>query len=267
MLITLTTDFGHHDPFVGIMKGVIAGINPNARVIDLSHDIPPQDVMAGALVLRHSVPYFPAGTIYVAVIDPGVGSARRPLLIECDGNYLVGPDNGVLSLALANKQPARLIHLSNSTYHLQPVSATFHGRDIFAPVAGYLSLGISAPAFGETVENFVQLKIPPIERLAHRIIGEILYIDGFGNLFTNISERDLRGLTRDKMVVSLRDATIRGLASNYAAAVEGELVALVNSWGLLEIALSKGSARQRTAAQIGDKIELMLNEPGTGGDS
>jgi S-adenosylmethionine hydrolase len=112
------------------------------------------------------------------------------LLIECDGNYLVGPDNGVLSLALADKQPAGIIHLSNSTYHLQPVSATFHGRDIFAPVAAYLSLGISALAFGETVENFVQLKIPPIERLAHRIIGEILYIDGFGNLFTNISERD-----------------------------------------------------------------------------
>ena len=267
MLITLTTDFGYRDPFVGIIKGVIAGINANARVIDLSHDIPPQDIMAGALVLRHSVRYFPRGTIHVAVIDPGVGGARRPLLIECDDNYFVGPDNGVLSLSLEGQQPQRITHLSNSTYHLQPVSATFHGRDIFAPVAAYLSLGISAPAFGETVENFVQLKIPPIERLAHRIIGEILYIDGFGNLFTNISEHDLTGLTADKPVISLRDATIRGLASNYAAAVEGELVALVNSWGLLEIALYKGSARQRIAAQIGDKVEIVLDEPGTGGHS
>jgi len=264
MLITLTTDFGDRDPFVGIMKGVIAGLNPNARVIDLSHDIPPQDVMAGALVLRHSVPYFPPGTIHVAVIDPGVGSARRPLLVECDGNYFVGPDNGVLSLALAGKAPARIIHLSNTTYHLQPVSATFHGRDIFAPAAAYLSLGVAAVAFGETVESIVRLKFPEPERAPGRICGEILYIDSFGNLFTNISERDLTGLTADKMVVSLRDATIRGLASHYSAAVQGELVALVNSWGLLEIALYKGSARQRTAAQIGDKVEIVLDEPGTG---
>jgi S-adenosylmethionine hydrolase len=267
MLITLTTDFGYRDPFVGIMKGVIAGINPNARVIDLSHDIPPQDIMAGALVLRHSVPYFPAGAIHVAVIDPGVGGARRPLLIECDGNYFVGPDNGVLSLALAGKPPARIIHLSNSTYHLQPVSATFHGRDIFAAVAAYLSLGIATVAFGEPVETFVRLNLPEVSRTAGGLIGEILYIDSFGNLFTNIAERDLTGLSADRLVISLRDATILGLASHYAAAVEGELVALVNSWGLLEIALYKGSARQRTAAQIGDKIEIMLDEPGTGGHS
>ena len=267
MLITLTTDFGYRDPFVGIMKGVIAGINPNARVIDLSHDIPPQDIMAGALVLRHSVPYFPAGAIHIAVIDPGVGSARRPLLLEYDGSYFVGPDNGVLSLALAGKQPARIIHLSNSTYHLQPVSATFHGRDTFAPVAAYLSLGVAAVAFGESVESFVRLKLPAPLRAARRINGEIIYIDGFGNLFTNISERDLTGFTADKLVISLRDATIRGLAVNYAAAVEGELVALVNSWGLLEIALYKGSARQRTAAQIGDKVEIILDEPVTGGHS
>jgi len=267
MLITLTTDFGYRDPFVGIMKGVIAGINPNARVIDLSHDIPPQDIMAGALVLRHSVPYFPAGAIHIAVIDPGVGSARRPLLIECDGNYFVGPDNGVLSLALAGKRPARIIHLSNSTYHLQPVSATFHGRDIFAPVAAYLSLGVAPAAFGESVDGIVSLQIAEVTRAARRISGEIIYIDGFGNLFTNISERDLTGLTADKVVISLRDATIRGVVSSYVAGVEGELVALVNSWGLLEIALYKGSARQRTAAQIGDKVEIMLDEPVTGGHS
>ncbi len=267
MLITLTTDFGYRDPFVGIMKGVIAGINANARVIDLSHDIPPQDIMAGALVLRHSVPYFPRGTIHVAVIDPGVGGARRPLLIECDGNYFVGPDNGVLSLALAGKPPARITHLSNSAYHLQPVSTTFHGRDIFAPVAAYLSLGVAAVAFGDPVDGFLRLKLPEALRAGRRICGEILYIDSFGNLFTNISERDLTGLTADKMVISLRDATIRGLASHYAAAAEGELVALVNSWGFLEIALYKGSARQRTAAQIGDKVEVIPDEPGAGGCS
>src|SRR5574341_2016219 len=146
MLITLTTDFGYSDPFVGIMKGVIARINPNAQVIDLSHGIPPQDIMAGALVLRHSVSYFPRGAVHVAIVDPGVGGARRPLLIECDGSYFVGPDNGLLSLALEDKQPARIVELSNPSYHLQSASKTFHGRDIFAPVAAYLSLGIAAAA-------------------------------------------------------------------------------------------------------------------------
>ena len=260
MLITLTTDFGYRDPFVGIMKGVIAGINPNARVIDLSHDIPPQDVMAGALVLRHSVPYFPRGAIHVAVIDPGVGSARRPLLVECDGNYFVGPDNGVLSLALAGKQPTRFTHLSNSAYHLQPVSATFHGRDIFAPVAAYLSLGVAAVAFGDPVDGFLRLKLPEALRAARRICGEILYIDSFGNLFTNISERDLTGLTADNLVISLRDTTIRGLVSNYAAAADGEFVALINSWGLLEIAVYKGNAERRATAKVGDKVTLSSAE-------
>jgi len=260
MLITLTTDFGYRDPFVGIMKGVIAGINAIARVIDLSHDIPPQDIMAGALVLRHSVPYFPRGAIHVAVIDPGVGSARRPLLVECDGNYFVGPDNGVLSLALAGKQPTRFTHLSNSAYHLQPVSATFHGRDIFAPVAAYLSLGVAAVAFGDPVDGFLRLKLPEALRAARRICGEILYIDSFGNLFTNISERDLTGLTADNLVISLRDATIRGLVSNYAAAADGEFVALINSWGLLEIAVYKGSAERRATAKVGDKVMLSSAE-------
>src|SRR5215467_14046965 len=137
MLITLTTDFGSADPFVGIMKGVIAGIHADAQVVDISHGVPPQDLVAGALILRHSVPYFPCGTIHVVVVDPGVGSERRPLLIQCDGNYFVGPDNGVLSLALEGRNPTRIIHLSNPVYHLQPTSTTFHGRDIFAPAAAY----------------------------------------------------------------------------------------------------------------------------------
>lgn len=267
MLITFTTDFGYRDPFVGIMKGIIAGINPDARVIDLSHDIPPQDVMAGALVLRHAVSHFRRGTIHLAVIDPGVGGARRPLLIESDGHYFVGPDNGLLSLAVEGKQTARIIHLSNATYHLQPVSATFHGRDIFAPVAAHLSLGVHAAAFGDPIENFVRLKIPAIERRPRRIVGEILYIDGFGNLFTNISEQDLTGVAVDKIATSIRGATVRGLASNYAAAAAGEILALINSWGLVEIALNKGSARQRTGAQIGDKVEVLLDEQAKGGDS
>jgi len=260
MLITLTTDFGSSDPFVGIMKGVIAGINPNARVIDLCHAVPPHNVLLGALMLRHSVSYFPRGTIHVAVVDPGVGGARGPLLIESDGSYFVGPDNGVLSLALADKQPARIVHLSNPSYHLQPVSATFHGRDIFAPVAAYLALGVAAPAFGESVADFARLKLPKVGRNARGLSGEVLYIDHFGNLFTNICERDLTGRTGDQPVVSVGGVAIRGLASNYAAAVEGEFVALINSWGVLEIAAYKDSAERRAAAKIGDKVELIWDE-------
>jgi S-adenosylmethionine hydrolase len=138
MVITLTTDFGLQDSFVGIMKGVIAGINPQAEPIDLTHGIPPQDVLAGALTLRHAVRYFPTGTIHVAVVDPGVGGARRPLLIECNGNFFIGPDNGLLSLALENRDPARIVELTNPAYHLHPTSRTFHGRDIFAPVAAHV---------------------------------------------------------------------------------------------------------------------------------
>jgi len=260
MLITLTTDFGTSDPFVGIMKGVIAGINPNARVIDLCHAVPPHNVLLGALMLRHSAPYFPRGTIHVAVIDPGVGGARRPLLIEADGSYFVGPDNGVLSLALAGKPLPCIVHLSNPSSHLQPVSATFHGRDIFAPVAAYLALGVATPAFGESVADIARLKIPKVGRTARGLSGKVLYIDHFGNLFTNICERDLTGRSVDRPVVSVGDVTIRGLASNYAAAVQGEFVALINSWGLLEIAAYKDSAERRAAAQIGDKVELIWDK-------
>ncbi len=260
MLITLTTDFGYRDPFVGIVKGVIAGVNPNARVIDLSHDIPPQDITAGALVLRHSVPYFPRGTTHVAIIDPGVGSARRPLLIECDGKYSAGPDNGVLSLALEGQQPQRIIHLSNSTYHLSPVSATFHGRDIFAPVAAYLSLGVAAVAFGESVDSVLRLKVPEVLRAPGRICGEVIYIDNFGNLFTNISAPDLRGLSTEKLAISMGTVAIRGLASTYAAAANGEFVALINSCGLLEIAVYKGSAERRATAKVGDNVTISSAE-------
>ena len=149
MIITLTTDFGLQDAFVCVMKGVIASINAQVRVVDLTHGIPAQDILAGALTLRHSIAYFPAGTIHVGLIDPGVGSARVPLLIECGGNYFIGPDNGVLSLAIDERHPARITRLSNPAYQLQPASATFHGRDIFAPAAAHLSRGVSPSAYGE----------------------------------------------------------------------------------------------------------------------
>jgi S-adenosylmethionine hydrolase len=256
MLITLTTDFGYQDSFVGVMKGIVAGINPQARVIDISHGIPAHDVMAAALTLQHSVGYFPAGTIHVAVVDPGVGSTRRPLLIECGGNYFIGPDNGVLSLATGDSTPARVVQLANSAYQRKPTSSTFHGRDIFAPAAAHLSLGVSPAAFGEMLDDFVKLAVPRSVRRERSIEGEIVYIDNFGNLCTNVREDDLAGLPANRITIVLGAATIRGLAENYASVPEAEFVAVLNSWGKLEIAAYKDNAQKRTGAKIGDRIEV-----------
>jgi S-adenosyl-L-methionine hydrolase (adenosine-forming) len=255
-LITLLSDFGYKDPFVGVMKGVIARLHPAAAVVDLTHGIPPQDVLAGALVLRHSAAYFPRGTIHVAVVDPGVGGARRPLLIESAGDYFIGPDNGILSLAVEARETPRIIHLSNAAYHLQPRSATFHGRDVFAPVAAHLSRGVAPAAFGETVEQFVRLRVPESIQSERELLGEIVYIDGFGNLFTNILEQDLRAWDRDKLSITIGGVTIGRTETHYGAAASGACVALINSWGLLEIALNQESAERRLGAKIGDKVRV-----------
>lgn len=252
MIITLTTDFGSKDPFVGIMKGVIYGINPDATIVDLTHSVPAQDVLAAALTLRHSLDYFPRGSIHVAVVDPGVGSSRKAILIEADGSLLVGPDNGIWSLALATRAIERIVHLSNKKFHRQPSSSTFHGRDIFAPVAAHLSLGVSADAFGESLKSFVEIELPSVKTGENQMIGEIVYIDGFGNLFTNIRATDLGD--KSALEVQLGELTIGGIATNYAAVASGACIALVNSWGLLEIAANKSNAQQQTGAVIGDRV-------------
>jgi S-adenosylmethionine hydrolase len=240
------------------MKGVIAGINPQAHIIDLSHGVAPQDILGAGLILRHSVKYFPQGSIHVAVIDPGVGSARRPILIECTRNYFIGPDNGVFSLALAAERPERIINLSNPAYYRQPVSMTFHGRDIFAPVAAHLSLGMDPAAFGDVVEDFTRIAWPDIARSPSGLQGEIVYIDGFGNLFTNVGEHELKALPRDKLAITVGDVVIEGLTASYAGGGISSYVALINSWGLLEIAIYKGNAQQRCGARIGDKIHIRV---------
>ena len=253
-LITLSTDFGHKDSFVGIMKGVIFGINPKASVIDLSHGIPPQDILAGALVLRYAAPFFPRGTIHVAVVDPGVGSKRRPLLIESEGCFFIGPDNGILSLALEGKKVSSVIELSNTTYHLKPTSATFHGRDIFAPAAAYLSLAIPPQDFGHAVSDFARLAWPEVAKMEGGLAGKIIYIDGFGNLITNVRDRDLSTFRPEELTISVAGATVRGLAPNYSKAEERSYAALINSWGLLEISAFKANAQLLCGAKVGDKV-------------
>jgi len=258
-LITLLTDFGHKVPFVGVMKGVICGINPNVRIIDLTHGIPPQDVMAGALALRHSVPFFPRGTIHVAVVDPGVGSHRRPLLIESDGCLFIGPDNGVLSLAFAEEAPTTT-ELSNETFHLKPTSTTFHGRDIFAPISAYLSLGIAPYHFGRKADDIQRLQWPQVIQAEDTIEGEVIYADGYGNLITNIQESDLMTLSTASVTVSLNGLTVNGLAPNYSSGAEGSYVALINSWGLLEISLFKGNAQLQSGVKIGGPVRIRRSQ-------
>lgn len=260
MLITLTTDFGYQDPFVGIMKGVIAAINPQAQVIDLSHGVPAQNVMAGALILQHSIHHFAVGTIHVVVVDPGVGGARKPILLEHAGSYFVGPDNGVLSLALERQPPDCIVELTNADFHLQQVSKTFHGRDIFAPVAAHLSLGVPPTAFGKPLDTLVNLIMPQIVRGEKRLDGEIIYTDSFGNLFTNIRERDLTGLPMERLQIGLEGVPLGGLVTTYAGVSAGEFACLFNSWGLLEIAINQANVMERTGAKIGDKVMVTVKE-------
>ncbi|HEX9879878.1 MAG TPA: SAM-dependent chlorinase/fluorinase [Candidatus Binatia bacterium] len=261
-IVTLTTDFGYRDSFVGAMKGVLLGLNPDLCLVDITHGIPPQDVMAGALAIKAAVPFFPAGTIHVGVVDPGVGSARRPVLIEAGEYYFVGPDNGLFSLALQEKEPQRIIELTNDSYHLKPTSPTFHGRDIFAPVAARLSLGISAQKLGAATDQFTRLPWPEVSQKQRTLHGEVIYVDDFGNLITNIREEHLRPFSNPALSISIGRRKIRGVSASYAAVAEGEFVALLNSWRCLEIAVRNGSAELRGKISVGARVSITLPKNG-----
>jgi S-adenosylmethionine hydrolase len=256
-VISLLTDFGSRDAFVGIMKGVILGINPAVTLVDLSHEVPPQDILAGALLLRSAAPFFPPGTIHVAVVDPGVGSARRTLLVETREALFVGPDNGLLSLAVST-EVVRTVHLTNEKYFLLPRSTTFHGRDVFAPVAAHLSLGVAPEQFGPSVTTMEHISLPPVERQREGLTGSVIYIDHFGNLSTNITEADLRPFSRGRLLVSIGVVQIHGVVASYATVEIGAPAALINSWGVLEIAVRNGSAAQCFGVQLGHPVALTL---------
>jgi S-adenosylmethionine hydrolase len=252
-LITLTTDFGLDDPWVGIMKGVIATHAPGVQVVDVSHGVPPQDVLAGALVLRAAVPWFPRGTIHVAVVDPGVGSQRRALCVETDAAVLVGPDNGLLSLSAPPGAVRRIVELTEERFLLTPRSRTFHGRDVFAPVAAALAIGTDPGALGPARDELVRLNVPEPVRHGATLEAQVIYVDHFGNLVTNVAGDSV---APDRVSISIAGARIRGLATSYAAAARGTLVAVVNSWNLIEIAVCDGSARERLGVATGAPITM-----------
>ena len=258
-LITLTTDFGMQDGNVGVMKGVIYGLNPQARIVDLSHDIEPQKIAQAAFVLSRHYRYFPAGTIHLVVVDPGVGSERRALIVQTAQAFFVAPDNGVLTYVVHDARRAsadlHIIDISNPRFWLQDVSPVFHGRDIFAPVAAHLSLGIPVPAFGKEVNDLVTFPLPQVERGEGKLKGQVAHIDRFGNLLTNIYRRDLLSLREIK--VRVRNREIAGLSRTYADGREGEVIAYIDSSEELAVAVVLGSARDLLGAQVGDEVEVV----------
>ncbi|MGA2657354.1 MAG: SAM-dependent chlorinase/fluorinase [Verrucomicrobiota bacterium] len=256
--ITLTTDFGLGDWFVGTMKAVILGIHPRANVVDITHEIPPGDLRAGAFALMASCRYFPKGTVHLAVVDPGVGSQRRAIAVRTANRFFVGPDNGVLSWALAPEKIKTIRLLENREYFLEPVSRTFHGRDIFAPVAAHLSRGLSAARLGRELTDYVRVPWPQTTKQRGAVQGEIVHIDRFGNTITNI-EAQLVSCERAGTCELMGEQKVRcALAESYGAVPVNRPVAVIGSSGLLEIAVNGGSAARQFGLKIGDKVTVRM---------
>ena len=264
-IVALLTDFGHRDPFVGMMKGVMLGINPDLQLIDISHDIAPQRIREAAIVLSATSPYFPLHTIFLVVVDPGVGGTRRPIVVETAAHLFVGPDNGVLGPVLDQAEVRRVIHATEARYFRQPISRTFHGRDIFAPVAAWLSRGAKAHEMGTAIDNYKRLELPrPCVGDDGCLEGEVLYQDRFGNLMTNISEAWVTELWGPPpwqgIRVYIETAVIQGLDSYYAQRSPQELGLIINSWGRFEIFVNEGSAARATGAVEGSSVRICRGE-------
>jgi S-adenosylmethionine hydrolase len=256
-VVTLLTDFGLRDFFVGAMKGVILAVNRDARIIDISHDIPPQGVREAAFVLKGSYPHFPPGTIHVVVVDPGVGGARKAILVDAGAHLFVGPDNGVFSW-IYRDWPCTVVELTEAQFFLPEVSSTFHGRDVFAPVAGHLSLGVyDVGSFGTVVPDPVTIEFPEPVLRSDEIIGEIVHVDRFGNLVTNIPKMMLRGRVKPgEVVVDVEGTVIEGIAVSYAQKEPGERLAIVGGAGLLEVSVNRGSARDSLRVGVGGRVSI-----------
>ncbi|HIK54866.1 MAG TPA: SAM-dependent chlorinase/fluorinase [Synechococcales cyanobacterium M55_K2018_004] len=265
-MITLLTDFGTRDIYVGVMKGAIAQINPALQVVDLTHEIPPQDLFAARFNLMSAFPYFPLGTIHVAVVDPGVGGARRAIALQLQTAFLVGPDNGIFSGILEQHPAIAAVELTNPSYwRTSSPSSTFHGRDIFAPVGAHLASGVPLSALGRAIapDSLVSLPLYPCEPTAAGTMGTVQYIDQFGNLITNIPASLVSDSCQgDKVThswcIQLATTTIPA-ATTYAAVPQGAPLALIGSHGWVEIAINGGNAQQKLGLCVGDRLKLHLS--------
>jgi S-adenosylmethionine hydrolase len=266
MIVTLLTDFGTEDYFVGALKGAVLGANPSARVVDITHEIPAYDIEAGAFTLRAAFETFPEGTVHVAVVDPGVGSERRAIAVAGRGHTFVGPDNGLFGHVYERMRPFKVFHLTNESYFRREVSATFHGRDIFAPVAGALSRGVPAEELGPEVLDFVRLpSAAPAWLPDGTLAGAVVHVDRFGNCITNITPQDLtEEATKSgaRLVVGGREVrTFRRFFAE-AADAAGEPFAVWGSAGLLEIAVFRGSAARALGVARGGRVEVKFSRQG-----
>lgn len=256
-VIALLTDFGTRDPYVGAMKGVILDVCPEVTLVDLSHDVPPHDVRAGARLLAACVPYYPAGTIFVAVVDPGVGSARRAIAAEAGVHRFVGPDNGVLGAVFDAAPPKRLVELTDRRFQRPTLSRTFEGRDRFAPVAAHLARGVALTSLGRVVHGYERLEWPAPQISGEVAEGVVDDVDRFGNLISNLSRTAIEALIASGRVdVHLGDHVVPRLVATYAEAAAGEVCALFGSTDRLEIAVNGGSAAAHFGAGPGTAVAV-----------
>jgi len=252
-IITLLTDFGLADAYVGVMKGVVLGIAPDSQLVDLSHRVPPQDVRAGAFLLMTAYAYFPAGTVHLAVVDPGVGTERRIVAIRAGGHLFVGPDNGLLRWAVDRAGGAEtIVAVENPAYRLSQTSTTFHGRDVIAPAAAHLATGVPLGALGPPVASLTGNPFPQPQRRANALIGEIVYVDHYGNCITNLPH-PAPATTATTVEVAGRRLP---LVATYAARQPGDILAVTGSSGYVEIAIPNGNAAQRLSLTTGTEVVL-----------
>jgi S-adenosylmethionine hydrolase len=259
-LIVLLTDFGWKDGYAGILRGVIWTIAPDVTVSDLTHDISPQDIFQGALALGRAAPFFPPGAIFLGVVDPGVGTARRPIAARFGGQYFVGPDNGLFTLLLDEAErrghEVEIIHLNRPQYWLPKVSNIFHGRDIFAPVAAHLAQGVPLARLGEAITNPVRLQLPVPIRSQVGWQGEVTHIDAFGNLATNLRSEHLQG--RGQIEVRTAEMIIRGMVRSFGEGLPGQFVALIDSSGALSICQVNGNAERSLQIGLGALVQVVF---------
>lgn len=255
-IVTLTTDFGLKDPYVGAMKGAMLSVVRDISIIDITHLIGQGKILEGAFIMLEACRYFPKGTVHVGVVDPGVGSERKPILVETDDYFFVGPDNGLMSLAARSLGMKKAIELTERKFFRPEVSSTFHGRDIFGPVAASLSVGADPSEFGKELGRITALDIPRPVAIDNGISGEVIYADSFGNLITNITQDDINGLGAG-CEVSIAGRMLDGIKKTYSMAANGALLALIGSSGYLEVAVNSGSAAGVLKAVVGEKIKVL----------
>ncbi len=263
-IVTLITDFGLQGEYVGAMKGAILRVNPRCQLVDITHQVEPQNLLQAAFILQSTYPYYPAGTVHLVVVDPGVGTSRRPIICQKGGHTFVGPDNGVFTLVFSGQERRSGYLISENKYFLSPLSRTFHGRDLFAPVAGHLSLGRDPKQFGPPVSDLSKLAWPSPDLRGSTLRGQILWADSFGNLITNIP-REYGALLEDHGIqIKGKGWRILRLHQTYGEGRPGQPLALFGSAELMEISVNQGNALRTLGIGPGDPLRISLRRPTRG---